>query len=48
MAGITFFKSDYVWEYAVPLISTIFVSKNFETSLKYVQINLVNLTITQD
>ena len=48
MAGIMdtvrrpFFKSDYVWEYAVPLILTFFVPKNFKTSLKYVQMNLVN------
>ena len=41
----TFFKSDYVWEYALPLILTFFVPKNFKTSLKYVQVNLVDLTV---
>ena len=35
---------DYVWEYAVPLILTFFVPKNFETSLKHVHTNLVNST----
>ena len=46
MAGIvdTFFESGYVSEYAVPLILTFSVPKNFKTSLKHVQINLVNLT----
>ena len=38
------FKNDYVWEYSVPLILTFFVPKNFKTSLKYVQINIANLT----
>ena len=41
----TFFKSDYVREYIVPLILTFFVPKNLKTLLKHVQINLVNLTL---
>ena len=41
----TFFKNDYVREYAVPLILIFFIPKNFKTSLKYVQMNLVNLTV---
>ena len=49
MAGITDTVRRFIFLKAtmfesMPLILTIFVPKNFETSLKYVQIDLVNLT----
>ena len=49
MAGITDTVRRFIFLKAtmfesMPLILTIFVPKNFETSLKYVQINLVDST----